>query len=272
MFRKSPAVAATWDRQRPRYFYDLQKDIISCAVQMLMPGGLLLYSTCTFAPEENEGTISYLLENFPDMELLDINDYKDFDTANPAWGNKNPCLSKCVRIWPHRMEGEGHFIALLQKKGHAFPSGIPVCTKLSKSDRELLETFFQDVTPSPDWSRVEVRSQKAYCLPPLRTDFKGISFLRNGLYLGELKKNRFEPSQPLAMALRKENFVTSLNLSAQDERVKRYLKGETLCVSPDECIRNHGWQLVCVDGYPLGWGKLVNGILKNKYAVGWRMT
>lgn len=102
-------------------------------------------------------------------------------------------------------------------------------------------------------------------------NLRGISFLRNGLYLGDLKKNRFEPSQPLALALHKEDIEATISLSVSDERITRYLKGETLNIEPEEAAHKKGWHLLCADGYPIGFGKLVNGILKNKYPAGWRV-
>ena len=89
--------------------------------------------------------------------------------------------------------------------------------------------------------------------------------LRSGLYLGEMKKNRFEPSQSLACALKQQDFSRSISLEASDERVVRYLKGETIEVEGE-----NGLTLVCVDGFGLGWGKVINGSLKNKYLPGWR--
>ena len=100
---------------------------------------------------------------------------------------------------------------------------------------------------------------------------RGIRFLRTGLLLGELKKNRFEPSQALAMCLKKEEYGKVLNLKAEDVRISRYLKGETLEVSDVLPETSNGWYLVCVDGYPLGWGKLTRGTMKNKYLPGWRL-
>lgn len=116
MFRKDMDVAKTWDESRPEFFANLQREIVSNAISMLKPGGLMLYSTCTFAPIENEGTISYILENFPEMELLEIPAYEGFSEGNPEWGNGDDTLKRCVRIFPHKMAGEGHFIALLKKK------------------------------------------------------------------------------------------------------------------------------------------------------------
>ena len=113
MFRKDPAVIKTWDEERPEYFAKLQKDILKNGVRMLRPGGKLLYSTCTFAPVENEGSISWILNECPEMELLPIEGYEGFSEGNPAWGDGREELRRCVRIWPHKMKGEGHFLALL---------------------------------------------------------------------------------------------------------------------------------------------------------------
>lgn len=293
MFRKDPAVVKTWDEERPEYFAKLQRDILINGVKMLRPGGLLLYSTCTFAPVENEGSISWILEQCPQMQLLDIEPYEGFSAGNPKWGNGNSELKKCVRIWPHKMDGEGHFLALLKKDGTEDREQYEevACRKkggrkteqrgkkgvrggqtagLDKKSREILETFFDDSSWKPDWEKTELRGGKVYQIPELPEQLAGIHFLRNGLYMGEMKKNRFEPSQQLAMALKKEMYAGTLSLKVEDERIARYLKGETILVEPGEASREEGWILVCVEDYPLGWGKLVQGVVKNKYASGWR--
>lgn len=122
-----------------------------------------------------------------------------------------------------------------------------------------------------DWNRVETRKDKVYYLPPLTGDFRGLTFLRNGLYLGDLKKNRFEPSEPFALALHKDDAEAVISLSVSDERLTRYLKGETLNIEPEEAAHAKGWHLLCADGYPIGFGKLVGQTLKNKYPAGWRV-
>lgn len=289
MFRKDVANAKAWSLEKVDTCARTQRDITLQAVKMLRPGGMMLYSTCTFAEEENEGTIAYLLENCPEMELTEIPWQEGFTHGRTE---KNPELSKCVRIFPHKMEGEGHFLALLKKKGAhcglhqktARTSGKP-----SKEEEKILMEFLKDV--SMDWSmeQIEVRAGQVYFVPEM-LQLKGrIPFLRNGLYLGEIKKNRFEPSQSFAMALKGPamtsdsrekslgedeglgEYASYVNFDYSDERVRRYLCGETVEVDDLSPARPKGWQLVCVNGYPLGWGKLVNGTLKNKYHPGWRM-
>lgn len=271
MFRKDPDVAKTWDESRPEFFGKLQKEIITQAISMLKPGGELLYSTCTFSPIENEGLISFILENFPEIELLTLNDYGGFTKGCPDWGNKDNRLKKCIRIFPHHMEGEGHFLALMKKDGCSVSSRITPTTKPDKTSKKLLDEFFKNMSQPLDFNRIDIRNENVYYLPEADTaSLKGIKFLRNGLFLGELKKNRFEPSQPFAMSLQMKDFHNIVNLSSSDERVMRYLKGETLILNEAEASQK-GWHLICTDGFPLGWGKVVGTTLKNKYPAGWRL-
>ena len=141
---------------------------------------------------------------------------------------------------------------------------------MEKSRRQLLETFCRKVNAERFTAGIDVRGDKVYKVPEFQREVKGLRFLRNGLYLGDLKKNRFEPQQPFAMALRPEEFESVIILTAEDERVERYLKGETISVEAGECGQENGWKLVCVERFSLGWGKLVNGVLKNKYLCAWR--
>ena len=184
--------------------------------------------------------------------------------------SKNPELEKTVRIFPHRMKGEGHFLALLQK-GEKQEEGkrLPESGKNKKLPEEL-EEFLGHIDRKFDSSRMDLRGEKVYYMPEGLSTLRGIRFLRTGLLMGELKKNRFEPSQALAMNLKKEEYDQVIDLPLEDERVMKYLKGETLDVEDLVKPKDKGWYLICVDGYPLGFGKLVNQMLKNKYLPGWR--
>ena len=326
MFRKDPAVAKVWDGNKPFECAKQQKEIITRAAQMLAPGGDMLYSTCTFSPEENEQVIQFLLDSRDDIEIREIQPYEGFAPGRPEaayedWdredsGNRKmgtPDLKKCVRIWPHKMAGEGHFLALLHKRALGEAAGAqendrnrhpnrettldeqknPVQGVISdikgigKPETKALTEFFSDVSMEMNWKQVEVRKGQVYLVPEALGARKGLIFLRNGLYLGEIRKDRFEPSQSFAMALKKEEYTAVIDLDYSDVRVEKYLRGETLEVDDIvECNLKEieednakavkkrlekGWQLICVNGYPLGWGKLVNGTLKNKYHAGWRM-
>ena len=277
MFRKEEALARDWTPEKSQELSQIQKQLCLNAADMLQPGGQMLYSTCTFAPAEDEEVISWLLEQRPDLSLISMENYEGFSSGNPAWGNGSPELKKCVRIFPHKMAGEGHFLALLKKEGQSGPTAtISKGTKLPADVKKYIGEFFNEIDLKSlggqpfDWNRVEVRADKVYYLPPVSCSFRGLTFLRNGLYLGDLKKNRFEPSQPLALAFRKDEVEALISLPVDDPRLERYLKGETLTILPEEAVHTKGWHLLCVEGYPLGFGKLVNGTLKNKYPAGWR--
>lgn len=271
MFRKDRKMVRAWEEHGPEYFSKIQRSIVTQAAQMLRPGGMMLYSTCTFSPKENEQTIEYLLQEYPEFEICEMEGYEGFSEGiSGAAEKQDEALRRTVRIFPHRMKGEGHFLALLRKGGE---NGVTRGTSSGARGKKLppeLEEFLGDVDRRMDPAQIDVRGGKVYYMPEDLPDLKGIRFLRTGLLLGELKKNRFEPSQAFAMNLKKEEYRRTLDLQAQDPRVIRYLKGETLDVDDLTSPKEKGWYLVCVDGYPLGFGKLVNQTLKNKYLPGWR--
>ena len=274
MFRKDKKMVKAWEEHGPEFFANIQKSIITQAARMLKPGGMLLYSTCTFDDRENEGTIEYLLKKYPEFEILDIKGYEGFEKGMPELtASKSEEFAKTVRIFPHKMKGEGHYLALL-RKGKPLPATDKKLLSGKKSKKKLpedLEVFLKDTTWELDATRLDVHGERVYYMPEDLPDVRGIRFLRTGLLLGELKKKRFEPSQALAMCLKKDEYKKVLDFPVSDERVKRYLKGETLDVEDMTGSKEKGWYLVCVDGYPLGFGKLSGQTLKNKYLPGWRL-
>ncbi|MDD6661874.1 MAG: RsmB/NOP family class I SAM-dependent RNA methyltransferase [Lachnospiraceae bacterium] len=338
MFRKDLANARVWSLDKVAECARTQHAIIRSAVSMLRPGGLLLYSTCTFSPEENEQTIASLLADEPEMELLEIPWYEGFSHGRPELADGNGALTRCVRIFPHKMDGEGHFLALLRKRkageepgmyGEAvseasqaddmisekaegeiradekrkaaataaeeavqeenfrkkkqkrkkgksaeeiFSKGKKCGQSAVPSERDAVLEFLCDVKADYREEAIEIRGGQVYYTKNRLPVSRSIPFLRNGLYMGEVRKGRFEPSQSLAMALTGEGYDSVIDLDQADGRVRKYLCGETIEVDDLTPGRAKGWQLVCVNGYPLGWGKLVNGTMKNKYHPGWRMT
>ena len=267
MFRKSASMIRAWENNGVDLFVNLQRSILKEAVKMLKPGGTMLYSTCTFSPEENEQAMEYLLSLDDAMELIKVPEFPGFDFGHPEWGlTKENTLTYCKRLWPHRIEGEGHFVAMARKKQTNAPSyEKPYQVKTAKLS-DAAKEFFDSVLKPIDKNRIEAVGERLYYMAEKMPDVKGLRMLRCGLFLGEMKKNRFEPSQSLAMHLKKEEFKNAVSLPAADDRVTRYLKGETIEIEGAD-----GWCLFCVDDYPLGWGKLKNGTLKNKYLPGWRL-
>jgi NOL1/NOP2/fmu family ribosome biogenesis protein len=212
--------------------------------------------------------------------------YQGFVKGKPECvESRNPELEKCVRIFPHKLDGEGHFLALLQKgdvengRGNAAKSFFRQKRDgLQGEEQKLFDEFAENLNRRFEKDRIQNKNGMLYYMPELLPELRGLRFLRSGLFLGEIKKKRFEPSQSLAMALKSADYSQILNLSCNDERTLRYLKGETLSLTEEEILslapnsdKKNGWVLVCVDGYSLGWGKRTGATLKNKYHSGWRL-
>ena len=268
MFRKSGSMITAWENNGNELFADLQRSILKEIVKMIKPGGMILYSTCTFAPLENEKSIEYLLSLDESLSIAAFDKNELFDDGHPEWSDtNNEDLKKCARLWPHRLNGEGHFVCLVKKDSECeqFSKSSHYRIKKAKLDDATIK-FLKHVSYPFDYDRFEIAQDRLYYIPDTFPEVKGLRILRCGLYVGDIKKNRFEPSQSLAMAIKSDQFDNVVNLSCEDERINKYLKGETIEVDGD-----NGWALVCVDNYPLGWGKLNNGILKNKYLPGWRL-
>lgn len=276
MFRKDPSMVKAWEQNGPSFYAELQEDILRQALPMLKPGGMLLYSTCTFSPLEDEGTVAKILAMNPDMELVEMEGYEGFSPGQPELiGSSEESLRRCVRIFPHKLDGEGHFLALLRKRETAdepVMSCEEIRSGLKGEEKVLWEDFASHLLRELEPERLESKNGMVYYMPGALPKLRGLRFLRSGLFVGEMKKKRFEPSQSLAMALRREQYDNCLCLTVEDERVVRYLKGETLVLTEEEAAAPDGWQLVCVDDYPLGWGKKNRRTLKNKYHSGWRLV
>ncbi len=264
MFRKNPDAVNEWSHQHVLGCTRRQREILDAAIPMLRPGGRLVYSTCTFNTRENEEIVDYLLHTFPDLTLQKAQNHRHF-TPGIARETRARTLNEHVaRLWPHQLEGEGHFIAVFKKQGDADSpakeTGYPKAA-LSADLLEKWRTFERDTLTAPlSEKRRIVFGSHLYDIPPDLPDLRGIRVKRPGLYLGEFKKNRFEPSHALAMALTKQNarLVTFLS-SKRIGDVAAYLRGETVTAKSSQ----KGWTLVTVDGFPLGWGKQVGTVVKN---------
>ncbi|GMQ60523.1 RsmB/NOP family class I SAM-dependent RNA methyltransferase [Vallitalea sediminicola] len=268
MFRKDNSMIKNWSGESVKYYSDIQSSILPHAAKMLSPGGYILYSTCTFSPSENEEIISGFLNGHKEFELMNLPNSDGFDRGKTEWSSSDKYdLSKTVRLWPHKIKGEGHFVALLHKKESSIANQYKNYTINSKEKEYSVFTDFEEeyLNTRFDRSRLQVINEKLYHMPEEIPELKGLRLLRTGLYLGDIKKNRFEPSQALACSLAKEHFNNIVNLDIMDDNVIRYLKGETLQIEGAK-----GWNLICVNNFPLGFAKKVNNLLRNKYYPGWR--
>lgn len=279
LFRKQEDAYQEWSLENVAMCARRQDEILEEAYHMLLPGGRMVYSTCTFAPDENEGSVSRLIHNHPDMSLVKVHKYPGMGDGNADWfddfathedGEKAAHgLEHTIRLWPHRLHGEGHFVAVLQKE-EGSPEDTAYKMEPTSSYKEYKDfyQFAKDTFTDLAWveqGRYLTFGEQLYLVPEDMPTLKGLKVLRPGLHLGTLKKNRFEPSHALALWLKPDMVKNICRLAAVDERTGKYLRGETI-----ESRGEKGWQLVTVDGYSLGWGKLVGTTLKNHYPKGLR--
>jgi len=243
----------------------MQKDILNSVQKMLKEGGELVYSTCTFSPEENEGIINWFINTYKEFEVIDIN-IEGLSSGRPEWIDGHESLVKVRRAWPHKLNGEGHFIARL-KKNYGYYKANSSSFNLNNKGLETYYDFASEYNLDDSYkNNVHNNNGELYLLPNNMMDLKNIKTMSIGLNLGEIKNNKFTPSQELALCLNESSYNNITNLNSNDVRIIKYLKGETIEVDSKD-----GWSLMCVDGYSLGWGKVAQGVMKNYYKKQWRM-
>lgn len=269
MFRKLPEAIEQWSMENVAICAERQKEILDNAAVMLKPGGTIVYSTCTFSKEENEDVIEYFLERHPDFTLEEME-----------------------RFWPHKVDGEGHFVAKLVRRG-CVDTDLKADRKtkknknsknrknetkpaLTKENMKLLsefldETISEDVAAWIKNSRLVMFGEQLYRLPDMEVDIKGLKGQRAGLHIGEFKKQRFEPSHSLALALKLNDAKNLVKLTCDNPQTIGFFNGQSVMLSDEQAAEcKKGWALVCVDGYPAGWGKVNGAQVKNHYPKGLR--
>lgn len=269
MFRKDEVAQEEWSLENVEICANRQQGILEEAAKMLKPGGRIVYSTCTFAPEENEQAISTFIMNHDEFEIEEVTAYAGFKPGRREWtGNDVDGIEKTYRLWPHHIQGEGHYVAVLRKKQdlefvepkRKYVTAVKDVKKL----KEFLDFAKETLIELPKGQYVLFGDQ-LYIVPNEMLTFEGLKVVRAGWHLGTIKKNRFEPSHALALTLNIADVKYSVSFEANSAEIKSYLQGETL---PYEGSK--GWHLVCVDNYSLGWTKLANNMLKNHYPKGLR--
>ena len=287
MFRKLPEAIEQWSMENVAICAARQKEILDNAAVMLKPEGVIVYSTCTFSKEENEDVIECFLERHPDFTLEEME-----------------------RFWPHKVDGEGHFVAKLVRRGSVNELGADYdvcedsCNKvedtglkvdrktkknknsknrknetkpaLTKENMKLLsefldETISEDVAAWIKNSRLVMFGEQLYRLPDMEVDIKGLKVQRAGLHIGEFKKQRFEPSHSLALALKLNDAKNLVKLTCDNPQTIGFFNGQSVVLSDEQTAEcKKGWALVCVDGYTAGWGKVNGTQVKNHYPKGLR--
>ena len=362
MFRKMPEAAAAWHERKGAECAAVQRELIRTAARLLRPGGRMVYSTCTFNPAEDEAIIASLLEEYPQFKVVRPASLpvmagrvcSETDRSGAGWGaafglssglgtqtvrgllemqqlpvswtdddRMQAAFDQCLRIWPHRAGGEGHFAALLVRTDGpdgpdeagrtevcggpkaGWPGGLSIDAaaggqspehpswerpgsggrsasgkmKRGKAGRAkepaglpLVRSFLEETGLKLDVSLLQILKDQVYVSGTALAGPAGVTFLRNGLYVGSIRKDRFEPSQSLALIPAAARAEARISLDAADERIGRYLAGSDIDIA--DCLehmdRRSGWVIVCADGCPLGWGKIAGSRLRSKIPAGWR--
>ena len=260
MFRKEEAAVTDWSVETVQMCARRQREILESAAEMLRPGGRLVYSTCTFAPEENEGVISAFLWDHPEFSAVKT-DAPWFAPGRPDWiEHPAPGVEHTFRLWPHKLKGEGHFAAVLQKDGDAPASSQPT-ERAVKEPKELAE-FRKTAGAALPAGHLIAFGRSLYQVPESLPELRGLKVVRPGLELGQVLKNRFEPAHAWALWLQDAASVADFPVTAPE--VETYLTGGTV-PGPQT-----GWTLLTVDGLSLGWVKGSGGVLKNHLPTGLR--
>lgn len=403
MFRKDESMIAAWERHSVERCAGMQRDIVRHAAEMLAPGGILVYSTCTFSPAENEVQIATLLAGDAELERVPIRLVPGFVSGRMEWGQAGTddivgempgvsdkdsytvdvdvvasdelvsstadaekitgdriANSGMARLWPHLLDGEGHFVAVVRRKMRS-SDGLAGSSQSLTDNRSALdqnehrsmvagggrvETLAANekptgrgkrdrlerrdegrsgrgdrtsrggvggkgatsgkfakggkagggaaavaVAPAESWrgfadehligadewtGRLVAFGSRVYWQPEGLPSLDGLRVVRAGWYLGDAGLHRFEPSQALALGLHRSEMKRSWSGAVDDVAIMRFLRGETLQLEPEELTiigedtAHKGYTLICVDGYPIGWGKYTPGMLKNELPAGWR--
>ena len=248
MFRKEEAAVTDWSQETVEMCARRQAEILHSAAKLVRPGGRLVYSTCTFAPEEDEGAVAAFLADHPEFtpEIVGAPWFQSVENGGH-------------RMWPHKLLGEGHFAAVLRKAdGEA--EDIPFLNgeKLPKE----WTAFAKELGIRLPEGKAVLFGQTLYWVPEQMPDIKKLKVMRPGLELGEIKKGRFEPAHALALWLK--DCANVQDYPADSEETKQYLHGN---VVPSA---KRGWCLVTAEGYSIGWGKGDGSVLKNHYPKGLR--
>lgn len=289
MFHKNEAAIQQWHKDFPQELADLQRDILSEAVKMLKPGGQIVYSTCTFAPEEDEQMIAWLLSTYPEFSLEVINKPVSarIDDGEPAWADKaytdgtnhqsqtqsQQILKQTARLWPNHLQGEGHFVAKLSKQANPEAQQDNVkrmkSVTLNATQQEILTTFLHDtmIDFNLQGRQWQLFGDRLYLAPIDSPDISNLKILRLGLEVGTFKKNRFEPAHALALALPAKDFVQHYEMTTLEWA--KYVHGDV--IRPSKQLQK-GWVLMTANGNGAGWGRYVDGQIKNFFPKGLRFV
>ena len=307
MFRKNEIALSEWSPENVKLCAQRQKEILDNAAKMLLPGGRLVYSTCTFSPEENEQNIYDFLIGHRDFHVKEVKLIGGMENGRTEWVDTSETTDKnalsevgrSVRLWPHHVKGEGHFLCVLERDGETNKDSVRGYVpggRFVRAKSEQIKPFMEFALDTLKLTGDKAGSNKGdieltfsdgsslnggflsfgdqlYLAPADMPSTNGLKVLRPGLHLGEVKKGRFEPSHALALYLKGSSCSLSFDLPSDSQDIRQYLNGQTLRLNSDNPLSGQkGWCLVTCDGYSIGWAKLSGGMLKNHYPKGLRIN
>ena len=292
MFRRDKNAVKSWERYGPSSCEIMQREILMSAHHMLKPGGHIVYSTCTFGTSENEDMMDWFLLEFPEYEVIG---HPDVPGVTVSSGKS---FTGAMRIWPQISRGDGHFCIHLQKSKEAHVGEMKSIVQQGKktdasklftvrSAREALLAFAKEIMQPAFYAEYAkkmehqfyLQGDKAHILPISPVFFDAVKVVKMGAFPGEIKmtpKGRvFIPSHAMALALSREALLQThvFSIARNDERLQRYLHGETIMISEDEreLLEDQAYVLILAGHFPVGWGKSNGNTMKNLYPKAWRL-
>lgn len=265
-FARDAQALREWSLSTVGGYAHRQKLILDEATPLVRQGGRLLYGTCTFSPEENEGVIADFLAQHPDFEIVDLPQVPGLYPGHSEWIGAPDELRRCGRFWPHTGPGHGHFYALLRRKGDP-PNDLPERWTGTEVPGRVWGLYQQNVGDAlvvdlPEKGLLLTKNDDLYVTPIAPHSWQGLHVLRPGWWVASLRHNKVFPDHALAMALRAEDAHDVIDLTQDDPRLAQYLRGGSWS---DRGVGNY--VLVTVEGFPLGWAKRGDGRLRSRYPV-----
>lgn len=292
MFRRDRNAVKSWERYGPASCEVMQREILTSAHHMLAPGGHIVYSTCTFGTSENEDMIDWFLSSFPEYDVISHPEIKGITESGGQYFNGS------MRIWPQHGQGDGHFCVHLHKRIDAAvflneksdrkvnrqePSRLystrSAAAALLAFAREVLEDRAYDAYSETVKEQFILQGEKCHLMPVPVSAFDGLKVVKMGAFPGEVKTTPkglvYIPSHALALSFSRDQVKDShfLSIGRDDDRMVRYLRGETILLSSEESrlLSDNAYILICVDGFSVGWGKSNGNSIKNLYPKAWRL-
>jgi len=293
MFRRDKNAVRSWERYGPSACEVLQREILTSAHFMLVPGGHIVYSTCTFGTSENEDMIDWFLANYPEYEIISHPEIKGVSFSS------GQLFDGSMRIWPQYGAGDGHFCVHLQKKQNAcvYENEQSGNRKVNRQDPSKLYTtrtakdtflsFAKEILKDNEYAQYSekvngqfvLQGEKCHLMPVPVSAFDGLKVVKMGAFPGEVRSMpkgwMFVPSHALALGLLRGqvNDRRTFSIERGDDRLGRYLRGETILLSDDErtLLADNMYILILADQFPIGWGKSNGCTIKNLYPKAWRL-